>query len=399
MKKIFYPLLFLSHILFAAGSVGEDNNAFATDLYQETHEKDKNFVFSPYSIFSNLSLLYTGSAGDTEEEFQKVLHIQTEQNRFLETFTRHFEHLTKDQGESGYSLSIANALFPHKGTHFLPSFLKTAETNFDAKLQPLDYAQPASALRTINSWVSDKTMGKIPELLTEKEISDSARLVVVNAVYFQGEWVYPFEKRMTRDALFTTASGEKQSTPMMRQLKHCPYYEDEEVQAVALPFKRKDTTQPFLECLIVLPKKDELLGIDTKKVENILYNMDPKLIHLSIPKFTFSKRVNLNEPLRKIGLNEAFTYQANFSKINGMRDLYLNSVVHETFFSFHESGVTAAAATASSIWATSAPPRVEDAIEFNADHPFSFFIVDYHSRAILFMGHLAIPTEEGCDEN
>nr|NGX26678.1 hypothetical protein [Chlamydiota bacterium] len=134
-----------------------------------------------------------------------------------------------------------------------------------------------------------------------------------------------------------------------------------------------------------------------KTLDEILYSLEPTGINAHIPKFCFSKKLLLNDVLKKLGIKQAFSYKANFSKIDKMRDLFLNKVLHETYFSFHENGVTAASATTSNIGITSAPPIVEDAKDFIADHPFLFFIVDYHSRAILFMGRVSHPA--GCHED
>ena len=394
MKKIL--LFFLLPFCCFAGSIGEDNNAFSMALFSQFQDEE-NLALSPYGIFSNLALLYFGSAEDTAREIKNALHISAKKDQFLSAFHKHLMHLTKET-EHGYELSIANALFPHKGTHFLTRFKEIAAQDFDAKLQSVDFEVPDNALETINNWIDEKTRGKIKNLVTEQDIDKSTRLIVANAVYFQGAWAFPFR---IHKGTFHPSMGNPIEVDMLHRIHAFPYYEDDEVQCLALPFARYGTQQPFLECLLILPKKESLPEIEkkltAKTLDEILYSLEPTGINAHIPKFCFSKKLLLNDVLKKLGIKQAFSYQANFSKIDKMKDLFLNKVLHETYFSFHENGVTAASATTSNIGITSAPPIVEDAKDFIADHPFLFFIVDYHSRAILFMGRVSHPA--GCHED
>ncbi len=396
MKKLILTLL-IPFFCFAS-SVGEDNNQFALALFSQFQDSEDNLAFSPYGIFSNLSLLYYGADEDTAREIQNTLHLSETGDKFLSAFYRHMKGLTK-KSESGYQLSIANALFPHQGTHFLSRFQEVATKYFDAKLQSLDYTIPDSALSTINNWVQEKTEGKIQNLVSADNIDASTRLILANAVYFQGIWSYPL--RMEKGTFHLT-TGKSEEVDMLYKTHAFPYYEDEEKQCVALPFARDGIEQPFLECLIVLPKEKPLSEIEkklsAKNIDEILYQLEPTPVDTRIPKFCFSNKILLNDILKNLGMQKAFTYQANFSKIDGMKDLFLSQVLHETYFYFNEFGVTASSATTSNMRITSFPPTVEGVVDFTADHPFLFFLVDYHSRAILFMGRVTNPSTEGCDE-
>lgn len=397
MKKFFF-LIFMPWFCFA-GSIGEDNNAFALGLFSQMDEKNENVAFSPYGIFSNLALLYCGAMKNTAQEIKNVLHISTTEEKFTKAFQKHFTGLSK-KTEFGYELTLANALFPHQGTHFLTRFKDLATQTFDAQLRVIDYEKPDSAVETINRWVSQQTKGKIQDLVSEKEVDPSTRLIVANAVYFQGNWVYPLQK--DRGFFFSPDKG-KQEIETLRGLHTLPYHETSDLQCLGLPFSRHGTDQPFLECILILPKENTLSqteqSLTPQKLDELFYHLEPTGINAEIPKFCFSHKLQLDEALKKMGMKEAFTYQADFSKIDGMKDLYLNAVLHETYFSFHEDGVTAASATTSHIGVTAAPPQIEHALDFIADHPFLFFIVDYHSRAILFMGRVTNPEVDECHDN
>lgn len=399
MKKITKLLICVLIPLICFGnSIGEDNNGFAFALYSQFEDSEANIAISPYGIFSNLALLYFGAQGDTAQQIKNALHLSATGDKFLAAFQKHQQGLMK-KAEFGYELSIANALFPHQGTHFLTAFKDLATQAFDAKLQSIDYEVPDSAVETINTWISEKTGGKINQLVSENEINKLTRLVVANAVYFQGNWVYPFDKGQ---GVFYPESGLRENVDTLKLLRPIPYYETKDFQAVAFPFRRIGTLQPFLECLLVLPKNNTSLSeieksLSPKQLDKILYSLEPAPVNAEVPKFCFSIKLELNDQLQKLGIKDAFNYGADFSKIDGMRDLFLNTVLHQTYFSFHEEGVTAAAATTSHLGLKSMPPPTEKAKDFIADHPFLFFIVDYHSRAILFMGRVANPTTDGCE--
>lgn len=401
LTTVLASLLFFSPC--AASTVGGDNNQFAIALFKKLDTKEENLAFSPYGLFSNLSLLYFGAEGQTKQQIKNALHISTSDEGFqkashalLTSFTRPFN--------DGYQFKIASGLFPHKGTHFLKAFEKIATSSFEAKLQSVDYDLPKSALSTINQWVSEKTMGKIPTILEEGDIDKQTRLVVANAVYFEGEWVHPFKKELTSDKAFYRTDGSEVQVPNLEQTNFYPYFENDEVQVLALPILRHDVLQPFLECLILLPKKrgglrDLEESLSPKMIDEIIEEVSPTLIDLHIPKFCFSKQISLKDPLKALGMEEPFTYQADFSKIDGMKDLFLNKVLHETYFSFHEKGITAASATTSNMGLTSIPPVVEPSTPFSADHPFLFMLVDSHSKTILFLGRVTDPKADACDED
>lgn len=157
MKKFLISLL-IPFFCFG-NSVGEDNNAFSFALYSQIDREGKNVAISPYGIFSNLALLYVGAQGNTAKQLKNALHLSATGDKFTQAFQKHRLGLTK-KAEYGYELSIANALFPHQGTHFLTKYKDLASTVFDAKLQSLDYEVPDSAIESINNWVMEKQMVK-----------------------------------------------------------------------------------------------------------------------------------------------------------------------------------------------------------------------------------------------
>lgn len=397
MKKLILLLLLTFHCL--AQSIGDDQNRFALDLYAKLGAPEENLAFSPYGIFSNLSLLYFGASGETAKQIKDVLHISASEDRFLNTFHKQLRGLTT-QTKQGYQLFIANALFPHRGTHLLPAFKQIAAKNFEAELHVVDFRESAQATDFINHWISDKTEKKIPHMLQEGDIDASTRLLLANAVYFNGSWVSSFPSKATKPGLFHVGDNPPLEIDMLSQIGSFSYFENDQMQAVRLPFIRQGTEQPLLECMILLPR-EALSDIESSlTLENFnqwLEKFQSTDVELQIPKFCIKKQIGLNHPLKELGMSAPFSYSADFSKINGATDLLLSNVLHETYFAFKENGVTAASATTSQLSLKSVYIPPEKVTAFIADHPFLFLIVDAHSKAILFMGRVTKPDK--CDEN
>ncbi|MDN3506232.1 MAG: serpin family protein [Simkaniaceae bacterium] len=383
MKKYILILLLPFHLI--ANTVGEDSNAFSLALYSKL-PKEGNLAFSPYGVFSHLALLHFGAQGQTAQQIQNALHLSATGDQFLKAFSKHYSGLTS-KGDRGYHFYIANALFPHKGTEFVTRYKEIATQSFHALLKGVDFDLVDSTLETINDWALENSDGNIKEIIQSKDFDNSTRMITTNAAYFQGAWVHPFR----------VEKGIFQSKPvdMLHAVHSFPYFENSELQALSLPIVRDGHSQPFLEFLIVLPKTT----LSTKEIDKILYNLKPTGLSVHIPKFCFSQTLLLNGPLKQLGIKDAFTYQANFSKMDKMRDLSINSMLHETYFAFHEEGISSSSACLNNLAISPSPPIVDDGKEFVANRPFLFFLVDYHSRAILFMGRVEDPTSENCDEN
>jgi len=388
MKKLLLLLILLFSQIHA--------NSFALDLYSKLGGTDGNLAFSPYGIFSNLSLLYYGAEGETAEQIKNVLHISGDES--LKATHKQLMGLTR-KTKQGYELYIANSLFPYQGTHLLPAFEKIATETFEAELHPVNFGNPAKATDTINRWISDKTEKKIPHMLQEGDIDSSTRLVLANAVYFNGKWASPFQAKGTKPGLFHV-EDQSLEVDMLSQTTSFPYFENELLQGLLLPFIRQGTEQPLLQCLILLPRNSlsELeSALTSENLKAWLQSARPADVNVQIPKFCIRKQIGLNNPLKELGISAAFSYAADFSKINGAKDLFLSSVLHETYFAFKEDGVTAASATTSQLSIKSIYIPPEKVIPFIADHPFLFMIIDTHSQAILFMGRVTKP--EKCNEN
>ncbi len=369
---------------------------FAFSLYPILETSDDNLVFSPYSIATCLSMVYVGARGDTATQMEKVLHLNIDRKSLGKAAFSLAQSLQpKKKEENTYQLNLANALWIDQQSFVLADFRYAIEQQFKAKLGILNFSQTANAVATINNWISQQTQGKIDTLLMSNDIDAMTRLVLTNAVYFQGVWNHPFDPKMTRNATFYPTPETTTSVKMMAQVLFAPYYENDLLQAVALSFVGTTTSSGKLALVILLPKSaDNFSNMEqalSESFEEWLSALKSERVDLKLPKFQLSARYDLNAPLKQLGMEEAFDSDANFTGIDGLRDLYLNKVVHQTFFDLNENGVTAAAATAASMNTTAIGPQQQPPIPLYVDHPFLFFIIDMNSHEMLFMGKMVEP--------
>jgi serpin B len=372
---------------------------FAFSLFPVVDSEDTNLVFSPYCISSCLSMVYLGSRGETQLQMQKALHLEVDRKNIAKTtFALNQSLLPEKNQDKTYQLNIANAVWVDRGTFLLTDFRYAIEEQFKAKLAKINFSAADNALFTINKWVFDQTQGKIPSLLAPSDIDALTRLVLTNAVYFEGAWACPFEAKLTQDWPFHASPDTSLAVKMMHQILSIPYYENELMQAAAIPFVGKSNAGGSLALILLLPKSADNLGVMFNQLPNQFLNwlcsFSLQRIDIKLPKFTIDTRLNLREPLQQLGMEDAFDSDANFVGINGMQDLFLNKAIHQVYFSLDEKGVTATAATAGSMNVKSIlePPQVP--IPLILDHPFLFFIVDLKSQEMLFMGKVVNPSKQ-----
>jgi len=217
--------------------VAEPNNAFAVDLYAKLKDAEGNLFFSPLSISTALAMTYAGARGDTAAQMAQVLHFDLPQDRLHSAQGALMAKLQAQKKDRGYQLSIANALWGQKGRQFLPEFLDLTKRHYGAGLREVDFARTERARKTINKWVEEQTHDKIKDLIKEDVLDPETVLVLTNAIYFLGDWTYPFEEYATSDAPFTLLAGDEVMMPMMYQTEDFKYMEGDDFKALGLPYE------------------------------------------------------------------------------------------------------------------------------------------------------------------
>ncbi len=371
------------------------NTQFAFDLYQQLKgQMSTNIFCSPFSVSQALAMTWAGARGTTESQMSDTMHFTLGQAKLHPAFNKlDLELASRGEGAKGkdsepFRLNIANSIWGQDGWSWLPAFLDTLALNYGAGMRLVDFAAAPNDCRVIiNDWVENKTEDRIKDLLPEGIITTDTRLVLVNAIYFNAAWRFPFEEENTHPGSFHLLDGNAVTADLMEQAADIRYMEGDGYQAVEMEYDGRE-----LSMVILLPSADRFQEIesslDAAFIQQTIDGLQEATVSLTFPKFEYDSDFSLGDTLIAMGMPDAFSGTADFSGMDGTLRLYITAVVHKAFVSVDEAGTEAAAATAVVV-GEKAIPQVE---EFRADHPFVFFIRDIETGTILFVGRVLDPT-------
>jgi len=379
-----------SQLTLSERSLIKSDNKFGFKLFKEIteEERNKNIFISPLSISMALGMTYNGADGSTQEAMQKTLELS---GLTLQEINESYKSLTEllTNLDPKVKFQIANSIWYRGLFPVEAEFIDINKTYFDAEVSSLNFSAP-NASKTINGWVNQKTNGRIEEIVDDV-IHPLTVMFLINAIYFKGTWTYEFDERKTIDDMFTLPDGSKKPCQMMSQENEFQYFENEDFQAIDLPYGDGDFSMT-----IFLPQwqKDVDFLISELNQENWnqwIGSFHKQELTLQLPKFTLEYEIELNDVLKALGMEIAFnSKEADFTKMYreeevGM-NLYISKVKHKTFVEVNEEGTEAAAVT-------SVEMRLESAgVWMRIDRPFIFAIRENHSGTILFIGKIVQPT-------
>ncbi len=348
-----------------------------------------NVFFSPYSITQALGMVYAGARGETEAQMARALRFSLPQERLhparnaLDLALQ--PRANKDRsGKPLPAFRVVSATWGQKGLAFEPAFLDVLARDYGAAMWTVDFAQEPEAIRAdINEWVEDQTAGRIRDLVKSGGVTPATRLMLVNALYFKGAWVEPFKEGATRDVPFHLLSGESKPVPMMAGGQG-QYMAGEGFEAVALAYRGEE-----FRMLVVLPAAGRFAEVEGRLSSGLLDDVHARLkarsLSIALPRFQMESEFPLGNALRSLGMEAAFSEQADFSGLTRRAALSLGPVSHKAFVAVDEEGTEAAAATAVGVVLTSAPEP------FVVDRPFLFFIEHTATKNVLFLGRYVSP--------
>jgi len=374
------------------------NTAFATDFYRAVRSQPGNLFYSPYSLSLALAMTYGGARGETATQMADTLHFTLPPEKLHPAFNAldvMLHPASPGQDDVLFQLQIANSLWGQKDYAFLPEFLDLLAQNYGAGMRIVDYEKNAEAARQeINGWVSRETKERIQDLIPSGGVDSSTRLTLVNAIYFKADWLYPFEPNNTRDLPFNRLDGTTIQAKFMayghpldlRYLKGAGF------QAVDLPYQGNSVSM-----LIIVPDAGKFEAFETDfspdGLQAIRDGVNVTPVGLVLPKFKFTTNFALADTLVGMGMPAAFDGgQADFSGMDGTRNLCIDQVFHKAFVAVDEQGTEAAAASAV-VMKESALMLPQDHVVLLVDRPFLFFIFDQAAGAVLFAGRVVDPTQ------
>ena len=368
--------------------------AFGLDLMRA--QGPGNLVLSPDSLAAALAMTGTGGVGRTVEEIARTLHLKGPAALAavgdLQRAIAAGQAAAAEGDAEPPTLEIANGLFLQQGLPFAPAFLSAAQQHFGAAPETVDFeGDPTGALDAINGWVSERTKGLIPRILDS--LPEEMALALANAVYLDADWEHPFKKSKTRPGIFHKTAG-KITVDFMHQTESLRYGAGPGYKAVALPYRSST-----LSLLVMLPVGQRLGSLqhrhDGRSLARIARGLSPKPVILSLPRFHLNTAAELTGALKRLGMLTPFSEAANFSRITTAVPLKVSFVKHAADFTVDEAGTVAAAATVVGVTVKSAPRPPRDAVSFNANRPFLFFLRDDRTGTVLFAGRLTNPASAG----
>ncbi len=367
------------------------NTKFGFKLFSQVIEQDqgKNVFVAPSSIAIALAMTYNGASDSTQTAMAKTLELQGLNLSEINSSNAALKMLLQNP-DPKVQLNIANSLWANQDVTFNSDFLKRNRDFYQAKVETVNFQDTATS-KLINGWIQENTQGKINKIVDK--IPPDQMLYLINAIYFKGQWTNKFDQKQTKEYPFYLASGKSKQHPMMSQSDDYRYYENEEFQAVSLPYGKEGKISFY----VFLPKKNSSLNdfynrLNLDNWEKWMSQFRKREGFVRLPRFKMDYEINLNNSLTALGMGEAFSNAANFSGIGNK--LKISEVKHKTFVEVNEEGTEAAAATSVGIVPTSAMPSLEP-FRMIVDRPFFFAIQDERTGSLLFMGSMMEPQTKG----
>lgn len=373
----------------AVTSIIVTDNATFADKVNAMMPSDENYMFSPLSVKMALMMAANGAEGKTREEIMNAVGVED-----IDAYNENVKTMIEKYSQSEIlKLNIANSVWINsdKTTQkFSDNYVKTVKDNFNAVS---DTVTNKDAVDKINSWVNDKTNGKIPTIISSD--NDSFWAMLVNAVYFKGRWQNEFRKSATKKDTFTSRDGNEQSIDFMNRTAWINCAKSDDITIVELPYLTRedifDENGDYVDTKVLdgVDVSMYLLTSDGEyTAEEVLKNakFSSQFTALSVPKFNVEYSAEMKNLLNSVGVSKAFTKEAEFDKMFDSGNMQIDSVLHKTYIKVDEEGTEAAAVTAVGMAGSAMPP---EPIEVKFDKPFTFVIKDNTNGEILFMGEYA----------
>lgn len=387
-----YIFLLLTLSRVGLGSLQDKQTDFGLKVFSQLAQDsaDKNVALSPYGVASVLAMAQLGAAGNTRRALTAAMGFSL-QERGMSRVQRLLQRdLSSEEGvETASGVMVERKMSLEKG------YRRALAKAFQTHPNQVDFTKPDQAVSVINSWVSDHTAGAIPEFLASGSLTDETRLVLLNALHFQGLWKVPFDPKLTQERMFHCANGSSVPVHMMRLTNHFKYGEFVTADGVDYDVIEVPYEGDSMSMLLVSPFEPEVplstLSADLSSQKIKQWRMELRNVkrQLAMPRFSLNSEVDLKTALLNIGLGDMFNLAtADFTRITSDERLCVSKVLQRVKIEVNERGTKGAAATAAVMFSRMA---VE---EITLDRPFLFLIQHKLTGAVLFMGQFNQPQEQ-----
>ncbi|XP_066335971.1 putative serpin-Z6A [Miscanthus floridulus] len=374
----------------------------------------RNLVFSPLSIYSALSLVAAGAQGKTLREVLDLLGTGSREDLHMDVRRMVQQAIPASPQDGGPRVSYASGLWHDSRRTPKPAYRDVAAASFRSVVRAVDFLTKAEEARIqINSWVGESTNNLIDSILAPGSVNSTTRLVVTNAIYFKGRWDTPFEKQRTKEDKFHRLDGSSVTAQFMNSSKRQFIGVHDGFKVLRMPYTYRMHRAPGLPrtipprysmCVLLPDTRDGLQGLMDAVASSPSFLQDNlprnkvKVGEFRVPRFKMSFTKSMREDLQDLGVQAVFSGAAELPDLleeDGSHEpLFLGDVLHKAVIEVNEEGTEAAAVTACLMLGSCGPGRQPPPpVDFVADHPFAFFVVEEVSGAILFAGHVLDPTQ------
>ncbi|XP_058151223.1 serpin I2 [Dasypus novemcinctus] len=390
-KILLWTLLLTFSGSQASRPLAQRNTEFAVDLYQAICLSHKNnIIFSPLGTTLILGMVQLGAKGKAQQQIRQTLKLQ--ENSTGEDFSvlkQFFSAISEKKQE--FTFNLANALYLQEGFTVKEQYLHSNEEFFQSAIKLVDFQDAKACAETISTWVESKTEGKIKDMFSAEEFGPLTRLILVNAVYFKGDWKQKFRRENTQLMKFTAKDGLAVKIPMMKALLRTKYgYFSESsmnYQVLELPYKGDE-----FSLIIILPAEDVIIEeaeklITAHQILKWLSEMQEEDVEISLPRFKIEQKLDFKEALNSLNVTEIFSGGCDLSGITDSSEVYVSHVLQKVFFEINEDGSEAATSTGMHVPVIMSLAQKQ----FIANHPFLFIMKNNPTESILFIGRVTNP--------
>lgn len=368
------------------------NNDFGFKMLAHVAEagEGKGHVVSPYSAERAIGMVLDGACGNTLTQMYRAMHLPLAKN--VSAAGAQVDKYFNEEFGPNVTIDVDNKVWVEKTITLLADYTTSLKANYDIEVRNMDFkGDPEGARQAINDDIYKATHEKISDLIQKGMITPLTKAVLTNAIYFKAPWAENFPAEATDKADFFTANGAIK-VDMMHHNKRHRVFVDDKITAIDLAFAES----PF-SLVILMPTAGEQLqpdalktlqqNMNAKAFRELSQKMQSKDTVLSLPKFKIETSIPLNSLLKSLGMTEAFSDDADFSRMTGKKDLFISDVIQKAFIDVNENGTEAAAATAVVMrMKAMMRPNPEPPVTVTIDHPFMYALVENQSGAILFLG-------------
>nr|DBA26148.1 TPA: hypothetical protein GDO54_010445 [Pyxicephalus adspersus] len=339
------PLILLFAVTLAGVSVteaaprlwGDTITEFAVDLHRAicSIDTEENIIFSPLGATLILGMIKLGARGATSQQIREVLKLQGNQESEEFSGLRKLVSIISEENKE-FAFNLANALYLQECFHVKEQYLHSNRDFFKSEIKLVNFQDLKASAKIISAWVERQTNGKIKHMFSSGDFEPLTKLVLVNAVYFRGEWKHKFSPEATRPQDFTVKRGNVTKIPMMhlQTATKIGYFShnDLKYKVLELPYKGDK-----ISLVLALPEENvEIKDLEKKLTEPVLREwstkMTQEMVEISLPRFKIEQKVDLKRSLLNLNVTNVFDQTCNLSGITG--NFYLNFTLESNLSSF-----------------------------------------------------------------